>query len=172
MFKAVEAQTAYVQTGFAGGPKSGMQSFSDTLQAFGPAGVEAAGQASGSGNVATLSSAVITGAASAPAGANAYGMGMSSPFSSGGYGVPSAVGSAAGGSSGSFSGAAGTVGGSSSEGFMQQDYLLNKMRETNMEMITIQAEVQSLNRDWSTRSNILKAKHDTEMAQVRNFRVT
>ncbi len=56
--------------------------------------------------------------------------------------------------------------------FLQQDYLLNKMRDTNMQMLTLQAAVQQENRDWTTRSQILKAKHDTEMAQVRNLRVS
>ncbi len=173
MLAAIEPQVIREQRGIRTPPST---SFTEIMSAIAPAATEAVGQSTNNAQVASMTHAAITGAgvAASPSGAGAYGAaGISSPFSGSGYGVPDSVGYGSSGSSGGF--AAGSAGGSSglpTDPFLQQDYLLNKMRETNMQMITIQSEVQSINREWTTRSNILKAKHDTEMAQVRNFRVS
>jgi hypothetical protein len=142
-----------------------------------PAAAETAGLASGNAQAASMTHAAITGASVAASPQGAYGnsyMGVSSPFSSTGYSAPDALGSGYSGGTYATGGSGGQLGGSGlpTDPFLQQDYLLNKMRDTNMQMIQIQAQIQHENRRWTTSSNILKAKHDTEMAQVRNFRVS
>ncbi len=174
---SVDVSTVRQQMGISTPPSA---SFSEVMSAMSPAAASSAGIATGNGNVASLTNAAITGAsvAAAPTGAygQAYGVSglASSPFSSGGYTPPTNLGS--GYSSAGYSGGAGAsvgaTGGLPTDPFMQQDYLLNKMRDTNMQMITIQAEVQGISREFQTFSNIQKAKYDSEMGQVRNIRIT
>ncbi len=179
---AIEPKALRVQTGAPSTPKG--PGFSEIMSALAPAAAESTGLATNNANAASLTHAALTGAAVAAgpqtgAYGGTYGMSTQSPFSSAGYGVPDSLGTgyssgtyAAGGSTGGFGAAIGGGSGLPTDPFMQQDYLLNKMRDTNMQMIQIQASIQHENRRWTTNSNILKAKHDTEMAQVRNFRVT
>ena len=132
--------------------------------------------ATNNAGISAVTHAAVTGVAAAPGGAGAYHMGGSMGIASpavpaGGLGIPT---DAPIGGGGSYYGGTGSSGldGMPTDPFLQQDYLLNKMRDTNMQMLTLQAAVQQENRDWTTRSQILKAKHDTEMAQVRNLRVS
>ena len=180
MLKNIEPGVQHAQTGIKTQSPNSLESFSSVMSAFGPAGVEATAQASGA-NTATLTSAVVTGVTGAAAGSNVYGMRTASPtvgdspFLPGGYSVPSTVGYGTGTGTGYTGGSDAPLGygGSSvpTDPFLQQDYLLNKMRDTNLQMIGIQAEVQQINREFTTISNVMKAKHDTQIGTIRNFRV-
>ena len=175
MLKNIEPGVHHAQTGIKTQSPNSMESFSSVMSAFGPAGVEATAQASGA-DTATLTSAVVTGVTGAAAGSNVYGMRTAdvgtSPLLPGGYTVPTYGGTPGSGLTGGSDSVLG-AGGSSlpTDPFLQQDYLLNKMRDTNLQMIGIQAEVQHINREFTAISNVMKAKHDTQIGTLRNFRV-
>ena len=58
--------------------------------------------------------------------------------------------------------------GGSDFGSMQQ--LLQESAQQQMEMLTIQERVQAQTQEFTTISNILKARHDAEMAAINNIR--
>lgn len=67
------------------------------------------------------------------------------------------------------------IGGTTGSGnlsFEQMQEFYRMMQQSNMQMLVLQADVQNINREFSTFSNILKSKHDTEMNAVRNIRVS
>jgi uncharacterized membrane protein len=156
---------------------SGSQKFSELMSAFSGTGAEVAGLASKNTQVASMTHAALTGAASAASPYSQAYMGTSSPFSSGGYAPSGTVGSGysggtyAGGTYGSAGGGIAGGGGLPTDPVLAQDYLLNKMRDTNMQMIQLQAMVQQESRRFQTSSNLIKAKYDMEINSVRNLRV-
>lgn len=173
------------QTGIRTGSTDTGAKFSEFMSAMGPAIAETAYQTSGSVRAASVAHAAVTGATVAASPQGPYGQaytgvgissaGISSVFSPDGYMPPDTLGS--GYTSGTFStggttltGDSYTDGGLPTDPFLQQDYLINKMRDTNMQMIQIQAAIQHENRRWTTASNILKAKHDTERNTIMNLK--
>lgn len=177
MLNAIEPQAIRKQQGFSvPGADSG---FSSLMDAMAPAAAETVGQATNDGRLASLTHAAITGAGvtASPAGATPYGYssglsGLNLP--SGGFSAPpsGSVGTnyTSGGFAASSSNAMGGATGLPTDPFLQQNFLLDKMRSTNMEMIALQAEVQTLNREFMTVSNIMKTRHDTETNSIRNMR--
>ena len=54
--------------------------------------------------------------------------------------------------------------------FGSMEQLLQHSAQQQMEMLTIQERVQSQTQEFTTISNILKARHDAEMAAINNMR--
>lgn len=172
MLAVIEPQSILREQRGTGPSSSASSDFMALMSSIAPGAAEVTGQATQDAGVASVAHAAITGVATAPSGSSTYNMGLAG-FNTGGYGgdignLPSGSANLGGGYGNSLNSSTGLP----TDPFLQQDYLLNKMRETNMQMLTLQAAVQQENRDWTTRSQILKSKHDTEMAQVRNLRVT
>ncbi len=96
--------------------------------------------------------------AGASLGAGGYGRvafnGSGTPFNSGGGGIGGAL----------FGGGRGTVDGFDSNNIRQS------MLDEGMQNIVLMAEVQSASRTVDTMSNIVKARHDSNMATIRNIR--
>ena len=120
--------------------------------AFGGAAVTA-GQLYGGTNAQTVLSSAFSGISSLNAmGANSY----SSLKYSGSY-MPSGI--PGGGSSAVVPG---------TEGFSQWD-LINTMNQNNLQLLELQATMQSNMQGWNTKSNILSADHRARMAMIEKF---
>lgn len=131
----------------------------------------------------TTSSAVLAAAFSGIGAASATGLGgggsrMAMGMGGGDYttGIPSF---ATGGGIGGFS--AQTVGSSTlgglnpnssvipgTEGFSQMD-MINTMNQNNLQLLELQATMQSSMQAWNTKSNILSADHRARMAMIEKF---
>ncbi len=71
-------------------------------------------------------------------------------------------------------GAGGLIGGFLNRGgapdFSSMQTMLNQQAENSMAMLAIQNRVQSQTQEFTTVSNLLKARHDGEMSAVHNFK--
>ena len=73
-------------------------------------------------------------------------------------GLGTVIGSAIGGGSG--------IGGSS----VDMQGMLNQQMQQSMELLSVQNRVQSQTQEFTTMSNLLKTRHDSEMSAVNNFK--
>lgn len=48
--------------------------------------------------------------------------------------------------------------------------MMNQQMQQSMQLLSVQNRVQSQTQEFSTMSNLLKAKHDSEMSAVNNFK--
>lgn len=48
--------------------------------------------------------------------------------------------------------------------------MMNNQMQQSMQLLSVQNRVQSQTQEFSTMSNLLKAKHDSEMSAVNNFK--
>ncbi len=48
--------------------------------------------------------------------------------------------------------------------------MLNQQMQQSMQLLSVQNRVQSQTQEFSTMSNLLKSKHDSEMSAVNNFK--
>ncbi len=62
----------------------------------------------------------------------------------------------------------GTMGGGASAADMQT--MMNSQMQKSMQLLAVQNRVQSQSQEFTTFSNLLKAKHDSEMSAVSNFK--
>ena len=62
----------------------------------------------------------------------------------------------------------GTLGGGASSADMQS--MLNQQMQQSMQLLSVQNRVQSQSQEFSTMSNLLKSKHESEMSAVNNFK--
>lgn len=60
------------------------------------------------------------------------------------------------------------LGGGNNMGDMQA--MMNQQMQQSMQLLSVQNRVQSQTQEFSTMSNLLKAKHDSEMSAVNNFK--
>jgi len=113
--------------------------------------------------LAAAFSGVTAGAQTMSSGGQLASYGMT-PSYAGGYGVSAQV-------TGS-----GTLGGLNSstevipgaEGFTQMD-MINSMNQNNLQLLELQATMQSNMQGWNTKSNILSADHRARMAMIEKF---
>ena len=159
----VDANAIKSQSQSSAKPKKfGVDDFSATMSSIAPGAAEAMYQYQGSDSAA-VTHAALTGVAGA---ANGYGYGSV-------YGGAPFLGGATGG--GYVSGAAGglTIPGvaNPSQSAVEGQYLIQSMNDSNMKMLVLQSQVQDVNREYTTLSNVLQSKHQTEINAVRNMRV-
>lgn len=131
-----------------------------------------AGSMYGSTNAATVLGAAFSGvtALNNTPGMSAY------PTTSGGYGggsaLPGQMGAMKYSSEYMPSGIPGSSGSSSvipgTEGFSQWD-MINTMNQNNLQLLELQAVMQSNMQSWNTKSNILSADHRARMAMIEKF---
>lgn len=62
----------------------------------------------------------------------------------------------------------GVLGGGNNMADMQT--MMNNQMQQSMQLLSVQNRVQSQSQEFSTMSNLLKAKHDSEMSAVSNFK--
>ena len=62
----------------------------------------------------------------------------------------------------------GTMGGGASAADMQA--MMNNQMQQSMQLLAVQNRVQSQSQEFTTFSNLLKTKHDSEMSAVTNFK--
>lgn len=62
----------------------------------------------------------------------------------------------------------GTMGGGASAADMQS--MMNNQMQQSMQLLAVQNRVQSQSQEFTTFSNLLKSKHDSEMSAVTNFK--
>lgn len=62
----------------------------------------------------------------------------------------------------------GTMGGGASAADMQT--MMNNQMQQSMQLLAVQNRVQSQSQEFTTFSNLLKSKHDSEMSAVTNFK--
>lgn len=124
-----------------------------------------AGQLYGSANAATVLGAAfsgvsqlnaISGSGSYPSYAAGYDMGGYAGFK----GTGTTMAGLTSGSSGSVIPGA--------EGFSQAD-MINTMNQNNLQLLELQATMQSNMQSWNTKSNILSADHRARMAMIEKF---
>lgn len=61
-------------------------------------------------------------------------------------------------------------GGSGGVDFNNMQSMLNQQAQQSMQMLAVQNRVQSQTQEFTTVSNLLKAKHDGDMSAVHNFK--
>ncbi|MBN1282897.1 MAG: hypothetical protein JXA24_03905 [Proteobacteria bacterium] len=115
------------------------------------------------------SSAAVLAAAFSGISAGASTMGSGASLTS--YGTPSYAGGFAAQTTGSTFG--GLSDGTTSvipgtEGFTQMD-MINTMNQNNLQLLELQATMQSNMQGWNTKSNILSADHRARMAMIEKF---
>lgn len=152
------------------------------VSAMTPFATEFTRQATGNVNAATVLNAAFTsfpGAAGAMAGtpswssasmSSPYGLppglgGLSNSYAPGGmlgqaYGTPSYPYAAGGAGSAAVPGTGGA---------MNQQQLMETMNQNNLQLIELQAMMQSNMQVWNTKSNILSADHRAKMSMVEKF---
>lgn len=136
----------------------------DAVSAMGPTAGTAAGMY-GSSNSSAVLAAAFSGISS---GAQTLGGGASMtsvPSFAGGYGAGAHFAST-GGSLGTLDPNAAVVPGT--EGFSQMD-MINTMNQNNLQLLELQATMQSNMQGWTTKSNILSADHRARMSMVEKF---
>lgn len=134
--------------------------------AMGPAATTA-GSMYGSPNSAAVLAAAFSGINATAAHKSGYGVygGASyggTPYFAGGFGNYASTG-----------GTIGTLDPNSSvipgtEGFSQMD-MINTMNQNNLQLLELQAVMQSNMQGWNTKSNILSADHRARMAMIEKF---
>lgn len=148
--------------------------FSGMMDAINAMGTTAgtATQMYGSSN----SSAVLAAAFSGINAASAQGLGGGTPYmASGSMGMGGGTGMMTAGMKGmaTDSGLGGVSSGSTpvvagTEGFSQMD-MINTMNQNNLQLLELQAVMQSNMQSWNTKSNILSADHRARMAMIEKF---
>jgi predicted lipid-binding transport protein (Tim44 family) len=63
----------------------------------------------------------------------------------------------------------GAIGGGGASAADMQTMMNNQMRQS-MQLLSVQNRVQSQSQEFTTMSNLLKSKHDSEMSAVNNFK--
>lgn len=127
----------------------------DAVSAMGPAASMAVGQSS---NASAVLAAAFSGITS---GAQSFGAPSYAAGGAVGFGAQTA-----GGSLGSLDPNAPVVPGT--EGFSQMD-MITTMNDNNLELLNLQATMQSNMQGWTTKSNILSADHRARMAMIEKF---
>ncbi len=62
------------------------------------------------------------------------------------------------------------IGGGGMGGYGNMEAMLQKQQQQSMMMLSVQNRVQTQTQEFTTVSNLLKAKHDGEMSAVHNFK--
>lgn len=153
-------------------PTNGASDFSHLLYSLSDGVAATVQQTAPDPRTASVTHAVITGLAQAPAGAPYQSMSVaSSPFYPGGYDVPSNVGGGSVNVGNYPSAGANPVGGAfdPNNPYEAQSMLLDKMHLLNSQMLQLQMAVQQEQREFTTISTVHKSKHDTNMAMTRNI---
>ncbi len=153
------------------GPKAvGTKSFDDFLGAVDAMSGAAttAGQMYGPVNASTVLSSAFSGvsqlsAMSAPSYASGAGMGGVSSPGYMGYGKSSSA-----YLSSSIAGTDSTSVIPGTDGYSQAD-MINTMNQNNLQLLELQALMQSNMQSWNTKSNILSADHRARMAMIEKF---
>ena len=65
---------------------------------------------------------------------------------------------------------AGAMGGGSGAQMADMQTMLNNQMKQSMQLLSVQNRVQSQSQEFTTFSNLLKSKHDSEMSAVTNFK--
>jgi hypothetical protein len=135
----------------------------DAVSAMGPTAGTAAGMYGSTNSSAVLAAAFSGISAGAQ---NLGGASMTStPSLAGGYGAGAHFAST-GGTVGSMDPNASVIPGT--EGFSQMD-MINTMNQNNLQLLELQATMQSNMQGWTTKSNILSADHRARMSMVEKF---
>jgi hypothetical protein len=61
-------------------------------------------------------------------------------------------------------------GGNSGASMMEMQEMMNSQMRQSMQLLSVQNRVQSQSQEFTTMSNLLKSKHDSEMSAVNNFK--
>ncbi|MFH1829451.1 MAG: hypothetical protein ABH871_01575 [Pseudomonadota bacterium] len=130
----------------------------DAVSAMGPTATTSS-QMYGSGNSSAVLAAAFSGISS-----GAQTLGGATPSFAGGYGAGAQFAST--GSIGTLDPNAAVVPGT--EGFSQMD-MINTMNQNNLQLLELQATMQSNMQGWNTKSNILSADHRARMAMIEKF---
>ena len=64
----------------------------------------------------------------------------------------------------------GVMGGGSGASAADMQTMMNKQMQQSMNLLSVQNRVQSQSQEFTTFSNLLKSKHDSEMSAVTNFK--
>lgn len=162
----------------SGAKAVGTKGFDDILGAAGAMSDTAmtAGQMYGPPNASTVLASAFSGigqlsAMSAPAYATGAGFGGGG-MGGGGMNMAGSYGLSKASSAYMPSGIPGSSGGSSvipgTEGFSQWD-MINTMNQNNLQLLELQALMQSNMQSWNTKSNILSADHRARMSMIEKF---
>lgn len=131
----------------------------DAVSAMGPTATTTT-QMYGSGNASAVLSAAFSGIA-----AGAQSLGGTTPSFASGYGAGAHFASTTS-TLGTLDPNAPVVPGT--EGYSQMD-LINTMNQNNLQLLELQATMQSNMQGWTTKSNILSADHRARMAMIEKF---
>lgn len=156
LFKGNNQPKASKVKGYGGGDFNVML---DAVSAMGPTASTTASMYGSSNSSAVLAAAfsgISTGAQT---------LGGGSMASAGGYGAGANF-SSTGGSIGTLDPNASVVPGT--EGFSQMD-MINTMNSNNLQLLELQATMQSNMQGWTTKSNILSADHRARMSMIEKF---
>lgn len=140
----------------------------DAVGAMSPAATTAGGMY-GSPNSAAVLAAAFSGINATSAHRSGYGVyggasyGGGAPYFAAGFGGNYA---STGGTIGTLNPNAPVVPGT--EGFSQMD-MINTMNQNNLQLLELQAVMQSNMQGWNTKSNILSADHRARMAMIEKF---
>jgi hypothetical protein len=61
-------------------------------------------------------------------------------------------------------------GGNSGASMVEMQEMMNAQMRQSMQLLSVQNRVQSQSQEFTTMSNLLKSKHDSEMSAVNNFK--
>ena len=64
----------------------------------------------------------------------------------------------------------GALGGGSGANMAEMQDMMNAQMQQSMRLLSVQNRVQSQSQEFTTMSNLLKSKHDSEMSAVNNFK--
>lgn len=64
----------------------------------------------------------------------------------------------------------GVMGGGNGASMADMQTMMNQQMENSMRLLAVQNRVQSQSQEFTTFSNLLKSKHDSEMSAVTNFK--
>jgi hypothetical protein len=162
LFKGNSAKPKAMKTSSVGGGDFNVML--DAVSAMGGTATTATQMYGGSNSSAVLAAAFsgITGGAQSLGGGASM---TSAPSFAGGYGAGAHFASA-GGSLGSLDPNAPVVPGT--EGFSQMD-MISTMNQNNLQLLELQATMQSNMQGWTTKSNVLSADHRARMAMIEKF---
>ena len=114
--------------------------------------------------LAAAFSGVTAGAQTMSSGGQLASYGMTPSYAGGGYGMSAQV--SGSGTLGGLNGSTEVIPGA--EGFTQMD-MMNTMNQNNLQLLELQATMQSNMQGWNTKSNILSADHRALMAMIEKF---
>ena len=146
-------------TSYGGTPSYGMSSPSGFDSVMGAVGAMEGVSAATAGLYGGVNSSTVL--AAAFSGVNTYNVqgGGTPSFASGGMNSLSGPSLMPGGSSAVVPG---------TDGFSQSD-MINTMNQNNLQLLELQATMQSNMQSWNTKSNILSADHKARMAMIEKF---